>query len=365
MEMFMEKKVVVSGMRPTGRLHLGNYWGALHNWIKLQNDYKCYFFIADLHSLTTAYDNTSDIYENSILMIVDWLSCGIDPNKAVIFRQSDIKEHYQLHLILSMITPISHLLRNPTFKEQLVEIYKRKYQGQEDKAKKATGYIEKIGEISQMARDEIDAMNSDAANYGFLGYPVLQSADILLYNADFVPVGKDQLAHIEITREIARRFNKLFSSILKEPQALLTENPLLPGIDGKKMSKSYGNTIYIGENGEELRKKIMRMYTDPQKIKATDKGNPSGCVVFAFHKIYNSNFKEREDECKEGKIGCVNCKKHLFEILDKIMKEIDEKRNYYLSNKSVILEIIEKGNILASKVASRKFEEVMKVVKLR
>jgi len=358
------KKIIVSGMRPTGRLHLGNYWGALYNWIKLQNDYNCYFFIADLHSLTTSSDNTSNIYENSILMIVDWLSCGIDPNRVVIFRQSEIKEHYQLHLILSMITPLSYLLRNPTFKEQLVEIYKLKYRGQEDKAKKATGYIEKIGKISDMNDQEINALNSDAANYGFLGYPVLQSADILLYDADFVPVGKDQLAHIEITREIARRFNRLFSPVLKEPQALLTEHPLLPGIDGKKMSKSYGNTIYIGENGEELNKKIMRMFTDPNKIRANDKGNPDGCVVFAFHKIYNQNYKEREIECREGKIGCVNCKKNLFNILDSIMKEINDRRSYYISNKNLIMDIIDKGNKKASCVSAKKFEEIMRSVKL-
>jgi len=360
-----DKKIVVSGMRPTGRLHLGNYWGAIYNWIKLQDDYKCYFFIADIHSLTTSTDDTDAIYENSILMIVDWLSCGIDPTKVIIFRQSDIKEHYQLHLILSMITPISWLLRNPTFKEQLVEIYQRKYRGQEDKAKKAGGYIEKIGEISDMSRKEVDAMNSDAANYGFLGYPVLQSADILLYDADLVPVGKDQLAHIEITREIARRFNKLFFPLLKEPEALLTENPLLPGIDGKKMSKSYGNTIYIGENGDELYKKIMRMYTDPNKIRISDKGNPSGCVVFAFHRIYNENYNEREKECRNGSIGCVNCKKNLFEILNKIMKEIDEKRNYYINNRKKIEEIIENGNKKASEVAAKKFQNILKVIKLR
>ena len=213
-----ERKVIISGMRPTGRLHLGNYWGALYNWVRLQDEYKCYFFIADIHSLTTSYENVSSIYENSILMIIDWLACGINPQKTVIFRQSDIKEHYQLHLILSMVTPISWLLRNPSFKEQLVEIYRKKYRGQEKKAKKAQGYVERIGEVFAIEKEEIDAMNSDVANYGFLGYPVLQSADILLYDADFVPVGKDQLPHIEITREIARRFNKLFSPIDNQQQ---------------------------------------------------------------------------------------------------------------------------------------------------
>ncbi len=358
-------KTVLSGMRPTGRLHLGNYWGALHNYIKLQNEFNCYFFIADLHSLTTSTENTSHIYENSILMIVDWLSCGIDPQKSVIFRQSAISEHSEFHLILSMITPLSWLLRNPTFKEQLLELYLRRYKGQEDKAKKAQGYLEKIAHISDFNEDELKALNSDLANYGFLGYPVLQTADILLYDADYVPVGKDQLAHIEIAREIARRFNHTFSTdILKEPQPLLTETPVLPGLDNKKMSKSYGNTIEIGENGDTLLKKIMSMFTDPNKIRANDKGNPYGCVVFAFHKIYNNSWYERETECKEGKIGCVKCKRHLFELMDPEMKKINEKQNYYLNNKKLIEDIIEHGNQKAKEKASKKFSEIVKAVKL-
>lgn len=360
------QKIVVSGMRPTGRLHLGNYWGALYNWIKLQNDYQCYFFIADLHSLTTSTDNTSRIYENSIFMVIDWLSCGIDADKCVIFRQSDIKEHSELHLILSMIIPISWLLRNPTFKEQLIELYLRKYKGQEDKGKKAEGYIEKIGKISNMDKDELNAINSEFANYGFLGYPVLQSADILLYDADFVPVGKDQIAHIEITREIARRFNHIFSSqIMKEPSPYLGDNPVLPGIDSKKMSKSYGNTIEIGENGEALSSKIMKMFTDPSKIRADDKGNPDGCVVFAFHKIYNQSYKEREKECKEGSIGCVRCKKHLFELLNPVMKEINNKREYYINNRKKIEDIINEGNEKARQKASSKMTQILKEIKIK
>jgi tryptophanyl-tRNA synthetase len=359
-------KIIVSGMRPTGRLHLGNYWGALYNYIKLQNDYRCYFFIADLHSLTTSSDNTSHIYENSILMICDWLACGVLPDKAVIFRQSDIKEHSELHLILSMITPLSWVLRNPTFKEQLLELYSRKYKGQEDKAKKAQGHVEKMGNIFDMNEEELNALNSEYANYGFLGYPVLQSADILLYDADFVPVGKDQIAHIEITREIARRFNNIFSSkLMKEPMPLLSDNPILPGIDGKKMSKSYSNTVEIGENGESLNKKIMSMYTDPNKLRANDKGNPDGCVVFAFHKIYNPDYKQRELECREGKIGCVKCKKHLFDLLNPVMKEINEKREYYINNRKIVEDIIEKGNIEAQKKASSKITDIFKEIKLK
>ncbi|MCX7647717.1 MAG: tryptophan--tRNA ligase [Elusimicrobiales bacterium] len=359
-------KIIVSGMRPTGRLHLGNYWGALHNYVKLQNEYKCYFFIADLHSLTTSSENTARIYENSILMIADWLSCGVDHKKAVIFRQSDIKEHSELHLVLSMITPLSWVLRNPTFKEQLLELYSRKYKGQEDKAKKAEGHIEKMGNVFDMNEEELNALNSEYANYGFLGYPVLQSADILLYDADYVPVGKDQLAHIEITREIARRFNHMFSTqLLKEPKPLLSETPVLPGLDGKKMSKSYGNTIEIGENGEILNRKVMSMYTDPNKLRASDKGNPDGCVVFAFHKIYNPDYSQREKECREGSIGCVKCKKHLFELLNPVMKEFSDKRNYYIDNKKEIEGIIEEGNKKAKEKASLKMIDVLKEIKIK
>lgn len=355
--------VVLSGMRPTGRLHLGNYWGALYNFIKLQNDYECYFFIADLHSLTTSTDMKNRLSENSFLMVVDWLACGLDPKKVVIFKQSAISEHYKLHLLLSMITPLSWLLRNPTFKEQLLELYERKYKGQEDKAKKSEGSIRKIGELSGMDEKTQDALLSEIANYGFLGYPVLQSADILLYDADYVPVGKDQLAHIEITRHIASRFNSIFKSkIFKEPQAFLTDNPILPGTDGKKMSKSYGNTIEIGENGESLYKKIMSMYTDPKKIRANDPGNPKDCVVCAFHKVYNSNYQNIESDCMSGRIGCVKCKKMLFEILDPWMKEIDEKRKFYIENKTMIENTINEGNNRAKSKASKKFSEVVELI---
>lgn len=359
------RKIVVSGMRPTGKLHLGNYWGAVSNWIKLQNEYECYFFIADLHSLTTSID-LDNYYENSFLMVVDWLSSGVDPDKCVIFRQSDISSHCELHVILSMITPISWLLRNPTFKETLVELYKRKYSGQEDKARKSTGHLENLVNISGMSDEESKAINCEYANYGFLGYPVLQSADILLYDADFVPVGKDQLPHIELTRQIARRFNHIFKTdLLKEPQPLLTQIPLLPGIDGKKMSKSYGNTIEIGENGDELREKVMSMFTDPNKKRLNDKGNPYGCVVFAFHRIYSSDYCDIESNCKDGKIGCVNCKKHLFENLDLVMKEMNEKKRYYLNNKEKVLEIIERGNEKARKTAAFKMERIYREIKIK
>lgn len=358
-------KVVVSGMRPTGRLHLGNYWGALVNFVKLQNEYKCYFFVADLHSLTTSTDLKEKISENTFLMIVDWLSCGIDPDRCIVFRQSDISAHYKLHLILSMITPLSWLLRNPTFKDQLLEIYERKYRGQEDKAKKSDGTIRKIAEVSGMDEKAQNALLSEIANYGFLGYPVLQSADILLYDADLVPVGKDQVAHIEITRHIAMRFNSIFKTdILKPPHPLLSNTPSLPGIDGKKMSKSYGNTIEIGENGDLLKRKIMSMYTDPAKIRATDPGNPDGCVVCAFHRIYNPGYQQIEIDCRAGKTGCVNCKMKLFELLDPLMKDIDEKRKKYIENRNFINDIIMAGNRKASEKADKKIEQIISAVGL-
>ncbi|MGC8866840.1 MAG: tryptophan--tRNA ligase [Elusimicrobiales bacterium] len=358
-------KVVVSGMRPTGRLHLGNYWGALRNFINLQNDYECYFFIADLHALTTANDMKQRISENTFLMVADWLACGLNPEKCVIFRQSDIPAHYQLHLLLSMIVPLSWLLRNPTFKEQLIEIYEKKYKGQEDKAKRSVGSIRRIAEASGMDDKTQDALLSEIANYGFLGYPVLQSADILLYDADFVPVGKDQLAHIEITRHVASRFNSIFKKeVFKQPQPLLTDTPVIPGIDGKKMSKSYGNTVDIGENGDSLKNKVMSMYTDPKKIRATDSGNPNGCVVYAFHRVYNPDYKNIELDCKAARLGCVACKKRLFEVLNPIMKGIDDKRRFYLENRDVVYDVIKSGNDRALKKSGKKFDEVLSAIGL-
>ena len=357
--------IVLSGMRPTGRVHLGNYWGALHNFIKLQHEYVCYFFIADLHSLTTSADQKNRISENTFLMVVDWLAAGILPERSIIFRQSDVPQHAQLHLILSMITPLSWLLRNPTFKEQLIELYGRKYRGQEDKAKKSEGFIRKISDLADMDEMTRDALLSEISNYGFLGYPVLQTADILLYDADYVPVGRDQIPHMEIARDIARRFNAIFKTdILKEPQPILTQTPILPGIDGKKMSKSYGNTIDLGENGDVLYKKIMMMYTDPKKIRATDPGNPEGCVVHAFHRLYNPQYEQIDLDCRKGRIGCVACKKMLYEILNPWMEEIDERRKGYIENKDFVYDLIKRGNKVAQEKASKKIEEVFKVIGL-
>ncbi len=312
-----KKNIVVSGARPTGRLHLGNYWGTLRNWVELQNGYDCYFFVADWHALTTGADKSGDIAASTREMVLDWLAIGLDPARAVLFRQSDVKAHAELALLLGMVTPISWLLRNPTFKDQLQELYRQKYKGQEDKMKKAEGVTKQLAEAHGHDADGL-ALHSDMAVYGFLGYPVLMASDILLYGATHVPIGRDQLPHLELTRDMVRRFNHVFGGgVLEEPEPLFTSSPVVPGLDGRKMSKSYGNTIGIFEGPKELEAKIKRMYTDPQKVKADSPGHPDGCVVFAFHKLYNAGWREREQECREGRIGCGACKKQLLELMEK------------------------------------------------
>jgi tryptophanyl-tRNA synthetase len=347
-------KIVVSGMRPTGRLHLGNYWGALKNWVELQDKYKCYFFVADWHALTTGHEKAESIQANTRLMVEDWLAAGLDPAKCVIFRQSDIKEHAELYLLLGMITPVSWLLRNPTFKEQLVELYKQKYKGQlkEDKLKEDEKTPDPVmsGKLWEALTpsDEDMAIKSDLSTYGFLGYPVLQAADILLYKADYVPIGRDQLPHLELTREIARRFNHVSGSpAFKEPDALLTSAPAVPGVDGRKMSKSYGNTIELAEESKSLEAKIKRMYTDPAKLKVDDKGHPEGCVVFAFHKLYNTAWAKREEECKAGAIGCGACKKELFALMDRTIGDFRARRKAYENDPGEVDRILEAGNTKA------------------
>ena len=312
-----KKPVVVSGARPTGRLHLGNYWGTLKNWVELQNKYDCYFFVADWHALTTGADKSENIAANTKEMVLDWMALGLDPAKCVFFRQSDVKEHAELALLLGMVTPISWLLRNPTFKEQLQELYKQKYKGQEDKMKKAEGVTKQLAEAHGHDADEL-ALHSDMATLGFLGYPVLQAADIMLYDAKFVPIGKDQLPHLELSRDIARRFNHIFGAqVLMEPEPLFTSSPVVPGLDGRKMSKSYGNTISLFEDAKSLEAKVKKMYTDPLKVKADDPGHPEGCVACAFHKLYNADWKAQEEACRTGKTGCGGCKKLLIELMEK------------------------------------------------
>lgn len=352
-----KRKIVVSGMRPTGRLHLGNYWGALKNWVGLQEDYRCWFFVADWHALTTSHDKRGDFRENTRLMVQDWLAAGLDPEKCVIFRQSDVAAHAELYLILGMITPVSWLLRNPTFKEQLQELHKQKYKGQEDKMKSAEGASRKLLEAHAGSEEDL-AVHSELSTYGFLGYPVLQAADILLYNADRVPVGKDQLPHLELTREIARRFGRIYGKpgaepALKEPEPLLTASPAVPGIDGRKMSKSYGNAIELAEDPKSLEGKIKRMYTDPSRVHAGDPGHPEGCVVCAFQKLYNAACAEGiERECKAGTRGCGACKKELFGVMNAAMEEFRVRRKAVESDPAAVDRILEAGKPKANEIAS-------------
>ncbi|MBW1974972.1 MAG: tryptophan--tRNA ligase [Deltaproteobacteria bacterium] len=328
--MTVERKRVLSGMRPTGRLHLGNLHGALDNWLKLQEEYDCFFFVADWHALTTDYATPQQIKEYTWDMITDWLSVGLDPKKSTIFIQSEIQDHAELYLLLGMITPVPWLERNPTYKEQQQQL-----------------------------------KNKDLSTYGFLGYPVLQAADIIIYRAHGVPVGKDQLPHIELTREIVRRFHHLYGhKIFPEPEALLTEFPTLPGTDGRKMSKSYNNCVYITEPVESVHQKIMTMVTDPQRKRRKDPGDPSVCPVFEFHKIYSTD-DEREEivkGCRTAGIGCVDCKKMLLRHIDEFLDPIREKKKYYMDNMMEVHEIIIDGIDRAKKETAMTMEMVREAV---
>jgi len=326
----MEKRIMLSGMRPTGALHLGNYFGALENWVKLQKEYNCYFFIADWHALTTGYEDTSEIKQNITSMVIDWLSAGLDPELCTIFLQSSVKEHAELHLLFSMCTPLSWLYRCPTYKDQL----------------------------SQLKEKNI-------TTYGFLGYPCLQAADILIYKANAVPVGEDQVPHIELTREIARRFNYLFGEVFPEPEAKLTKAKVLPGTDGRKMSKSYNNTIALSDDPETVRKKVMSMITDPARIKKDDPGHPEICAVFAFHKVFNEEgVAETESLCKAGGIGCVQCKKNLAAKMGETLTPIYDRRQELLKKPDYIKEVVENGNKRAREKAAATMVDVRKAMKI-
>ncbi len=326
----MKEKIILSGMRPTGITHLGNYFGALSNWINFQNEYKGYYFIADWHALTTEYENTDSIKENTFKMAVDWLSAGLDPAKNAIFVQSQIPEHTELFLIFSMITPLSWLERCPTYKSQLNELSEK-----------------------------------NISTYGFLGYPCLQAADILMYKADAVPVGEDQLPHIELTREIGRRFNFLYTEIFPEPKSLLTKTTALPGTDGRKMSKSYNNTISISDSPDEVAAKVRGMVTDPARIKKDDPGHPDICSVYAFHKVFSENEVDSISvACKKGEIGCVQCKKNLIDNMQKFFVPIHDRRIEYLKNKDMVYDILEQGRKEASIRAKATLEEVRKAIKI-
>ena len=348
-----DKNIVVSGMRPTGRLHLGNYFGALSNFVKLQNEHKCFFFVADLHALTTAYDRTENLALNSKQMVIDWLAAGLNPEKCTIFIQSHVPEVSELATLLGMFTPLGWLLRNPTYKEQLNELIKKKYAGQEDK-----GAAQKIAMLTEQDLNEM-------ASFGFLGYPVLMATDILIHKATFVPVGQDQIAHLEIARDIVRRFSDIYKSdALVEPKPLLTKIPKVLGLDGRKMSKSYGNTIELGEDLESVRKKVMAMFTDPNKKKANDPANPDGCAVFAFHKIYNKDFAKKEADCKAGACGCVACKKELFELMAVEIDAFNKRREAFAKDEDYLQQILKEGALKARESAAKTLSEVKKVMNI-
>jgi len=327
----MSKKRVLSGIQPSGKLHIGNLVGALQNWVKIQDDYECYYFIADWHALTSQYSDTSQVKEYIKDVLVNCLAAGLDPDKVTIFQQSRVLEHAELHLLLSMITPLGWLERVPSYKEKQLEV-----------------------------------KNKDLNTYGFLGYPLLQSADIMMYRANYVPVGVDQVPHLEITREIARRFNNMYGEVFPEPDALLTQFPKVPGIDGRKMSKTYGNCIFLSDSPEEVEQKIRTMTTDPQRIKRTDKGDPELSPVFQLHKIFSS--KDEQDEvaegCRTAGIGCIDCKKVLIKNLMTVLEPIWERRSELLDNPDRLEEIISVGSQKAKEAASITMSQVRKSIGL-
>ncbi len=329
-------KRVLSGMRPTGKLHLGNYMGALHNWVRLQNErddagrgkYDCYFFIADYHALTTDYADPSQVAQNTLDVALDWLAAGLDPEQCVMFVQSHVPQHAELHLVLSMITPLGWLERVPTYKEQQENL---------------TG--------------------KDLSTYGFLGYPLLQSADILMYQADLVPVGQDQVAHVELTREVARRFHHVCPSdppILPEPQVLLTPSPKLPGTDGRKMSKSYGNTILLTDPEPVLRQKLKTMVTDPARVRRTDPGDPDKCPVGDLHKVFSApeTLAKVYEGCRSAGIGCIECKGWAADSILRELTPIRERRSNFEKDATLVRDILQDGAARARVRAEATMEEV-------
>ena len=326
------RKRVLSGMQPSGLMHLGNYLGALENWKALQENYDCFFFVADWHALSTNYADTSRVREFVRELLIDWLAAGIDPNRSTVFIQSHIPEHAILHLLFSMMTPVSWLERNPTYKEKQEEIKEK-----------------------------------DLATYGFLGYPVLQAADILLYKPDFVPVGKDQLPHLELTREIARRFNDIYKqSVFPEPKEHLTKFPKVLGTDGRKMSKSYGNTINLSDSEPVVRQKLKTMVTDPARIRRTDPGNPDVCPVYEFHKIYSPQAVQEQinNDCRSAAIGCIDCKKQVADRMVATMAPMWDARASLVSHPSRIEEIVQAGSAKAEAIAKATLAEVNEAMKI-
>jgi len=325
------KKRLVSGIQPTGKMHLGNYVGAVRNWVKLQDEYEAFFLIVDLHALTTQYAHPDQLRTDKLNLAIDLLASGIDPEKSALFFQSDVPEHCELHLILSMITPLPWLTRVPTYKSKIAELKEK-----------------------------------DLNTYGFLGYPVLQAADILLYQADVVPVGLDQLPHIELTREIARRFNHFYTPMFTEPKEVLTQFPNIPGTDGKKMSKSANNTIPVGESPEVIEKLVMKMFTDPHRIRRQDPGSPDICPVYKIHQVFNTPEGQQaiHKGCSTAQIGCVDCKKECAERILESLKDFHQKRHELLKNLDYVRECLKKGTEKGQRVARETLAKVKTAVGL-
>ncbi|MBI4848433.1 MAG: tryptophan--tRNA ligase [Nitrospirae bacterium] len=327
----MSKQRVLSGIQPSGKLHIGNLVGALQNWVRLQEQYECYYFIADWHALTSQYADTAQLREYIKDVVVNCLAAGLDPEKVTIFQQSHVLEHAELHLLLSMMTPLGWLERVPTYKEKLEQV-----------------------------------SDKDMHTYGFLGYPVLQSADILIYRANHVPVGVDQVPHLEITREICRRFNNFYGDVLIEPEALLTAFPKVPGTDGRKMSKTYGNCIYLSDTPKEVEQKVRTMMTDPARVKRTDKGDPELSPVYQLHKIFSSKEEQAQvaEGCRTAGIGCIDCKKILIKNLLTVLEPIWEKRKFFLEKPDDLEDILSTGSQKAKHAASETMELVRKAMNL-
>jgi tryptophanyl-tRNA synthetase len=322
-----ENKRIVSGMRPTGPLHLGHYFGVLRNWVALQETHDCYFFVADWHALTTEYANPKRIKGFVPELVKDWVAGGLDPEKCVLFQQSQILEHVELHLLLSMVTPVSWLERNPTYKDQLTELAAK-----------------------------------DLTTYGFLGYPVLMASDILLYKPGFVPVGQDQLPHLELTREIARRANSLYGNFFPEPQALLTPDAKLPGLDGRKMSKSYGNAIGLTEEPGTMKKKVMSMLTCTRRARREDPGDPKECNLYPYHELLTdaARLPEIQAGCRDASWGCGDCKKLLVESMTAFLEPIRDRRRSFDKDPNLVWDILAKGNAVAREHAGRNLAALKK-----
>lgn len=320
-------KIILSGNRPTGRLHLGNYTGALENWVSLQKEYRCYFMVADWHVLTTDYHHTAEIAGNTREMVIDWISAGLDPETSTIFVQSHIKEHAELNLLLAMLISTARLERNPTLKEQVRDL-------------------------------EID-QHEEGVTYGHLGYPVLQAADILIYRAHVVPVGEDQLPHIEITREIARKFNRLYGEVFPVPDGMLTKFARFPGLDGRRMSKSLGNTIDLADSPEEIQQKIATAFTDPQRKRRSDPGRPEVCLIYTYwQKFKPSEAPEIYDACTTAKIGCVECKQRVGRAIAEYLAPLREKRKALEAKPGTVDDVIRDGDAKARRAAGETMAQV-------